>query len=146
QVTRGDVLAKLDDTLLQRQYDAAAANLDSAQKDLDKVSAASPSPDPAALAKSTSSVANAEVQVEQTRTNLNAATLKAPAAGTVTAVNGAVGGPAGGTKSGGSGGTGAAASTGSTTTSGLFQLADLNQLQVRSSIAEADALRLKAGQ
>jgi macrolide-specific efflux system membrane fusion protein len=65
-------------------------------------------------------------------------------AGTVTAVNGTVGGSAGG-----SGNDGAPSGDGTesdTSSTGFIEIADLNRLEVSASVAEADATKLKTGQ
>jgi macrolide-specific efflux system membrane fusion protein len=104
-----------------------------------------------------SSLARAKADKEQADQNLEAAqeavtatTLRAPIAGTITALNGSVGSVAGGGNSSSTGGSGAGAGTGtaatSTSTSGFVELADLKALQVVAAFPEADAIKIKAKQ
>jgi macrolide-specific efflux system membrane fusion protein len=69
-------------------------------------------------------------------------------AGTVTAVNGSLGGSSSPTSSSASsGGTGGSSSTSTTTSAGGFiDLADLTRLQITAAFSESDATSLKAGQ
>ncbi|WP_432950663.1 efflux RND transporter periplasmic adaptor subunit [Kribbella sp. CA-253562] len=131
--------------------------------------------DPAlAVTNAKASLARAKADREQADQNLEAAraavaatTLRAPIAGTITAVNGSVGSVAGGSSgtgsSGvGSGGTGSGATSGttgsgsgagsgttsstSTSASGFAELADLTALQVVAAFPEADAVKIKPKQ
>jgi macrolide-specific efflux system membrane fusion protein len=149
-VTKGQVLAKLDPTAAQDQLNTANANLASAQQSLTRANAAAPV-DAAAIASAQAQVAQAQATADADQRALDGAVLKAPMAGTVTAVNGSVGGSASasaassaGNGNSGNGSSSAAAST--STSSGFVQLADLGQLQVSGYFAEADATKLKAGQ
>ena len=98
--------------------------------------------------------------------------LHAPMSGTVTAVNGEVGGSSSGTSSSGSGSSGSSGSSGggssgggsssggsagssgsssgssgsSSGSSGFVEIADLSDLQVRGAFSEADALQIKKDQ
>ena len=115
----------------------------------------------AALARAKADKEQADQDVEAAQAAVDATTLKAPIAGTITAINGSVGSVAGGSSSGsgsGSGSTGGQGSTSgqgsasntSTTTStagtGFVDIADLKTLQVVAAFAEADAIKIKAGQ
>jgi macrolide-specific efflux system membrane fusion protein len=127
--------------------------------------------DPAvAVTNAKASLARAKADKEQADQNLEAAqaavaatTLRAPIAGTITAVNGSVGSVAGGSSGAGSGGTGTAGtgsgtvgsgsgtgsgttSSSSTSASGFAELADLTALQVVAAFPEADAVKIKAKQ
>ncbi|GAA3539919.1 HlyD family efflux transporter periplasmic adaptor subunit [Kribbella ginsengisoli] len=119
-----------------------------------------------AVSNAEASLARAKADKEQADQNLEAAqsdvtntTLKAPIAGTITAINGSVGSVAGGSSgSGSTGSTGTGAtgqgSTGgssSTTTSsaagtGFVDISDLKTLQVVASFPEADAVKIKTKQ
>ncbi|GAA0945224.1 HlyD family efflux transporter periplasmic adaptor subunit [Kribbella koreensis] len=119
-----------------------------------------------AVSNAEASLARAKADKEQADQNLEAAqsdvtntTLKAPIAGTITAINGSVGSVAGGSSgSGSTGATGTGAtgqgSTGgssSTTTSsaagtGFVDISDLKTLQVVASFPEADAVKIKTKQ
>ena len=149
-VTKGQVLAKLDPTAAQDQLNTANANLASAQQSLTRANSAAPV-DTSAVASAQAQVAQAQATVDADQRALDGTVLKAPMAGTVTAVNGSVGGSssASSASSSGSGnsGSGAAPAAASTSTStGFVQLADLGQLQVSGYFAEADATKLKVGQ
>ncbi len=112
-----------------------------------------------AVTNAKSALARAKADQEQADQNLEAAqdavtatTLRAPIAGTITAVNGSVGSVAGSgnSSSNSTGGSGAGAGTGATTTStstsGFVDLADLKSLQVVAAFPEADAIKIKAEQ
>ncbi len=80
----------------------------------------------------------------EAKANLSAATLTAPADGTVISVAGAVG-----SQAGTGGGSGSGATTGNTTqstTTGFVVLSDLANLQVRATIAEIDVAKVKPDQ
>ncbi|WP_155369130.1 efflux RND transporter periplasmic adaptor subunit [Catellatospora vulcania] len=139
KVAKGAVLATVDATEVKESRQTAARNLDAARDALDR----------AEDGGDDSSIANAENQVAQAESTLAAAkravdgtVLKAPMAGTVVAISGAVGGSSGGSSGGGNGSSSSSSSSGS----GFVQLADLTKLQVAAGVAEADATRLKAGQ
>ena len=114
----------------------------------------------ASLAKAKADKEQADQNVEAAQAAVDATTLKAPIAGTITAINGAVGSVTGGSSSGsgsasGSGssggqgstsGTGSSSSTSSTSGTGFVDIADLKALQVIAAFAEADAVKIKVGQ
>jgi macrolide-specific efflux system membrane fusion protein len=111
----------------------------------------------ASLAKAKADKEQSDQNVEAAQAAVDATTLKAPIAGTITAVNGAVGSVAGGSSSSSSSGTagqgstsgqGSASTSGTSTTSGtgFVDIADLKALQVVAAFAEADAIKIKAGQ
>jgi macrolide-specific efflux system membrane fusion protein len=115
----------------------------------------------ASLAKAKADKEQADQNVEAAQAAVDATTLKAPIAGTITAINGAVGSVTGGSSSGsgstsgsGSGGNqGSTSGTGSnsaasssTSGTGFVDMADLRSLQVVAAFAEADAIKIKAGQ
>ena len=155
-VTKDQVLAKVDPTDAQAQLDAANANLTAAKASLTRANATT---DSASIATAQAQVTTATGNVDAATRALAGTTLKSPMAGTVTAVNGSVGGSASGTTSssgssgsgsGASGQTGGASSSSSSssssTSSGFIQLADPAAMQVSASFAEADATKLKTGQ
>ncbi|WP_158294127.1 efflux RND transporter periplasmic adaptor subunit [Kribbella sp. VKM Ac-2568] len=164
---------------------AAAETLDDAEEAADEAEAAAASPTPTpttgqqtqsqtqnqgqspevAVTNAKASLARAKADKEQADQNLEAAqadveatTLKAPIAGTITAINGSVGSVTGngssstGTTSGSTGqgtSTASGGSTGSTSTassSGFVDIADLKTLQVVAAFPEADAVKIKAKQ
>jgi macrolide-specific efflux system membrane fusion protein len=110
----------------------------------------------ASLARAKADKEQADQDVEGAQAAVDATTLKAPIAGTITAINGSVGSVTGGSSSSsGSGGGGstsgqgsgsAASSTTTTSASGFVDISDLKSLQVAASFPEADAIKIKAGQ
>jgi macrolide-specific efflux system membrane fusion protein len=114
----------------------------------------------ASLAKATADKEQADQNVDAAQADLDATTLKAPIAGTVTAINGTVGSVAGGSSSSstsGSSGSGSTTGSGSTGTSGsassstatsggFVDIQDLKSLQVVAAFPEADAIKIKAKQ
>ncbi|MFF4412322.1 efflux RND transporter periplasmic adaptor subunit [Streptosporangium sp. NPDC001559] len=147
KVRKGQILARLDDSAAQESLDAAAAALDSADDDTST----------AALYAQYVTARNTYRAAERT---VAATVIKAPFAGTVTAVNGTVGGPASGgsaNSSGSSGSSGsstgssggssrtASGSTGSGST-GFVELADTRELQLVGTFTESDITKLKIGQ
>ncbi|MFI5707419.1 efflux RND transporter periplasmic adaptor subunit [Kribbella sp. NPDC051620] len=119
-----------------------------------------------AVSNAEASLARAKADKEQADQNLEAAqsdvtntTLKAPIAGTITAINGSVGSVAGGSSGSGSTGStgtgttgqgstggGSSATTSSAAGTGFVDIADLKTLQVVASFPEADAVKIKAKQ
>ncbi|MER5888167.1 biotin/lipoyl-binding protein [Streptomyces sp. NPDC001941] len=150
-VKKGQELAELDPTEAQEQLDAAQADLAVAEEG------------DTSTAQGYASYVRARNAVNAARRALDGTVLHAPFAGTVTAVNGTVGGPASGS-SGSSGSTGSSGSAGSSgssgsggsssssgssssgSSSGFVELADPAHLQVTGDFTEADATRLKVGQ
>jgi macrolide-specific efflux system membrane fusion protein len=111
----------------------------------------------ASLARAKADKEQADQDVEAAQAAVDATTLKAPIAGTITAINGSVGSVTGGSSSGSGSaasgstsgqGSGSSSTTTTTTTSGtgFVDLADLKSLQVVAAFAEADAIKIKAGQ
>lgn len=118
QVKAGQVLAKLDATALQDALNQAQASLQQ-QKDYGNQD----------------SINIAQDQVNTAQDNLNNATLKAPHAGVVTAINGAVGGTPG-----------AGAAGGSTSGSAFIQIVDASSLQIQANVNESDIAGVSLGQ
>ncbi|MEV4247353.1 biotin/lipoyl-binding protein [Streptosporangium canum] len=148
KVSKGQILARLDDTSAQESLDAAAAALDSADDDT-------------STAASYAQYVTARNTYRAARRTVAGTVIKAPFGGTVTAVNGTVGGSStasgssgssastsqggsgsGGSGAGGSGGSGAAASG----SGGFIELADTGKLQLVGSFTESDITKLKVGQ
>jgi macrolide-specific efflux system membrane fusion protein len=123
-VTAGQALATVDDTLLQAQLTAAQAQLDAAE---DRAAEGDDASEDAAVVSAESDVAAAQEAVDQ-------ATLTAPIAGTVAAVDLAVGDRVGTSQQGGSEDTTAQVTVVST---GTFV--------VEASVSAADAARVKQG-
>ena len=126
----------------QQAIDNAARQLTTAQASYQSTLAGNASkeqmPTDADLAPLKSSLLNAQSAVTTAQRNLDNATLKAPAAGTIAAVNGKVGANASTT-----GTTGGAGSSSSST--GFMVLADLSVLQVKVGFSEADSTKVKVG-
>ncbi|ATO17525.1 RND transporter [Micromonospora sp. WMMA2032] len=150
-VKKGQVLARVDASAAKRELAAAEADLDAAQDAADRAAETDGS-----TTQADAAVTQAELKVAAAREKVDGATLTAPIAGTVVAVNGSVGDS--GTSAGGA--TGGGATTGGATTGGatgggstasgsggdgLVQIADLTRLEVTAAVPEADATRLKAG-
>ncbi|TCC47794.1 HlyD family efflux transporter periplasmic adaptor subunit [Kribbella capetownensis] len=110
----------------------------------------------ASLARAKADKEQADQDVEGAQAAVDATTLKAPIAGTITAINGSVGSVTGGSSSSSGSGTGGstsgqgsgtgASSTTTTSASGFVDISDLKSLQVAASFPEADAIKIKAGQ
>jgi macrolide-specific efflux system membrane fusion protein len=170
-VTKGQVLAKVDPTAAQAALDTAKANRSAAYAAQTRAKDANS--DAATLASASAQVTSAEEAVTTAQQAVDGTVLTAPIAGTVTAVNGAVGSSSGsgsngssssgtGTSSGtggnggagGNGGNGGNANSGASSSSssssssgsGFIALADLTKMQINASFAEADATKLKVGQ
>jgi multidrug efflux pump subunit AcrA (membrane-fusion protein) len=178
-VKRDQVLATLDDS--SANVDLAQANADLAVAQ-DQLTTAESSPSSATSSSSgssggTMSVASAQAAVDSAQLNvqnaqaaLDATKLRAPAAGTIAAVNGAVGdtvsagtsssssasssstassgaassSPSSGSSSGG--GSSSASTSTSTSTPGFITLAKLSRMQLDVSLSEADVGKVKKGQ
>jgi multidrug efflux pump subunit AcrA (membrane-fusion protein) len=108
-------------------------------------SAGTPTTTPAAAA---AAVASAKLALASARTALSRTKLRAPMAGTVAAVDGAVGDAVGaGSASGGSAGAGAASSgAASSATTGFITLAQLSRYRMDVSLSESDIGKVRVGQ
>jgi macrolide-specific efflux system membrane fusion protein len=161
-ISKGQQLAKLDDAQARLQLSAAKSSLAAAKDNLataETNAATTPTTTQQGQSSQQSSqsikqlqaqVDQGQVSVEQAQQTLNNTTLVAPGDGTVTAVNGTIGGRAG-SSSGSTSGSGAssgsaASSSSSSTTSGLIVITNLSALQVKASLAEIDVAKVKAGQ
>jgi macrolide-specific efflux system membrane fusion protein len=183
-VAKNAALARIDSTNAERQVRiaqqnqiAAANSVTDAEATLTGAedAAASPTPTPAtsqsqgqsqvvSVTSATASLAKARAAKEQADSDLEAAnatvtatTLRAPIAGTITAINGSVGANAGSSSSSGSGtgstapttGSGGSSSSSTTTTTatgGFMDIANMKAMQVVASFAEADAVKIKVKQ
>jgi len=117
QVKADQLLAKLDSTLLQDQINQAQQNVTQSEGD-------------------SQAMADAQAQLKAAQDKLNSATLTAPHAGTVTAINGTVGSaPGANTAMGGGSGS-----------SSFMQITDEASLQVQAYVNEADVGRVSKGQ
>ncbi|WP_182903407.1 biotin/lipoyl-binding protein [Microbispora sp. H10830] len=142
KVKKGQVLARIDDTAARESLEAARASLDAAEEA------------DTSTASGYSQYISARNAYRSAKRALAGTVIKAPFAGVVTAVNGAVGGSSG--ASGGSGGSsqggqaqsqsGSAGSSGTGGSSGFIEIADPAHLRIVGNFTEADVSRIKVGQ
>lgn len=133
KVSKGQILARLDDDSAREGLEAALADYQAAAEDSDSSATAY-----AAYVKAR--IAYREAQREVTGT-----VLKAPFGGTITALNGTVGGSS--SSSGGSGASTSGQSGASTGGSaGFLTLTNTAKLQLTGNFTETDVARLKVGQ
>jgi len=163
-VTAGQKLATQDNTVATKQLQVAKANLAVADENL---TTAEDTPTTTTTgnnsgAQTTTSITSLQAKVDQAQLDVDTAqtaladtVLTAPGAGTVTAINGAVGQSAGsGTSSQSSAsGTGQASgsassstTTSSSSSSGFIVLTNMSDLLVNTSVAEIDVSKVKTGQ
>jgi multidrug efflux pump subunit AcrA (membrane-fusion protein) len=133
----------------------AQTAVNQAQANLDSVKAANDAKatvDPVAVAQAQAALNQAALNVSDAQKALDATTLKAPAAGTISAVNFTVGQTVGGggtaaSASSSSSGSGSASSASSSSSSKAFAtLLDLDHMVVKVGFPEADAGKVAAGQ
>ncbi|MFI7415952.1 efflux RND transporter periplasmic adaptor subunit [Nonomuraea sp. NPDC049684] len=137
KVDKGDILARLDDDAAQESLSAAKATYQSA---IDEGTGT------AALYASYVKARNAYREAERT---VAATVLRAPFKGTVTAVNGSVGGAAsgsGGSQSQSQGQSQSSGNSADTGTGGFVDLADTGRLQLVGTFTESDVGKLEQGQ
>ncbi|KAB8180763.1 efflux RND transporter periplasmic adaptor subunit [Microbispora catharanthi] len=142
KVKKGQALARIDDTAARESLEAAQASLDAAEEA------------DTSTASGYSQYISARNAYRSAKRALAGTVIKAPFAGVVTAVNGAVGGSSG--ASGGSGGSsqggqaqsqsGSAGSSGTGGSSGFIEIADPAHLRIVGNFTEADVSRIKVGQ
>lgn len=135
-VKRGQVLARLDRTGLQDAVDQAQATVNADQDALYNVEVDAHWITTPAVTQAVDTLKIAQAQLDAAKHNLNNATLKAPHAGVVTAINGTVGGTPGIPANAGSGASG-----------GTFfiQIVDLSSLQIQANVNESDIANLQVG-
>src|SRR5581483_6955514 len=127
----------------QAQVDSAVSSVQTAQAAYNQKVAPPSQPD---IDAAKAQVAQQTAATPLAQNNLDAAVLKAPTDGTVTAVNGAVGQwLSGGATSGASASSASGANTTSTSTD-FVDLTSLSGLQVTAQVNEADISRVKVGQ
>jgi macrolide-specific efflux system membrane fusion protein len=152
KVAAGQVLATIDPAKARVALELAQANLAAAQQKLGEAknptaTAQNPSPavDPVAVAQAKAAVNQAALNVSDAQKALAATTLKAPRAGTISAVNFAVGQAVSG---GGNSASSSSESSASSNTAGraFATLLDLEQMVVEVGFPEADAGKVAAGQ
>jgi macrolide-specific efflux system membrane fusion protein len=150
-VKKGQVLAKVDPADAERSLDAANADKDAADDALTRAQDAGSD-----TSSAENEVEQAQIAVDEAQAAVDGTVLKAPMAGTVTAVNGTLGSSSSGTGSssgggssqggGSQGGSTASTSSSSSSSSGFVEIADLTRMQVTAAFAEADATKLKEKQ
>ncbi|WP_410587026.1 efflux RND transporter periplasmic adaptor subunit [Amycolatopsis sp. lyj-23] len=172
-VSAGQKLATVDGTQASKQLQVAKANLAVAQDTLDTAETAENTPATGpnaqnAQTNAANSVTSARAKLDQAQLDVQTAqqaldntVLYAPGAGTVTAINGAVGqqsssgssaaqssstGSSGSGQGGQASNSGAAASSSSSSSSGFITITNLTGLVVNTSVAEIDVSKVKAGQ
>ncbi|WP_169986472.1 biotin/lipoyl-binding protein [Microbispora sp. H10836] len=145
RVKKGQVLARIDDTAARESLEAARASLDAAEEA------------DTSTASGYSQYINARDAYRSAKRALAGTVIKAPFAGVVTAVNGAVGGSSGASggssqggqaqsQNGSAGSTGSAGSSGSAGSGGFIEITDPARLLIVGNFTEADVSRIKVGQ
>ena len=151
--TRSSTLTKDSQAIVASQQQVASANL--SLKSTQANNAVKATTPPATLAQDRASVLQADVSLQVAQRTLDQTALRAPVAGTVSAVSGVVGQSVSGggtssnaTSSSASSSTGGASTTGTTSTSssGFVELVNLHGLQVTGSFSESDAAKIRLGQ
>lgn len=154
KVTKGQVLATIDDTDLKAELASAESTLSSAQDSLESVQDSGTATQ---IAAAKAAVASDESKVTQAQKSVAAATMTAPFSGTVATVNIAAGDTSGSSSSGGSsggsaggasgGGAGAVdASSASSASSSAIVLVDTSSWTVNANVSSADLAQLAKGQ
>jgi multidrug efflux pump subunit AcrA (membrane-fusion protein) len=152
QVKAGQQLAKLDTTALQDALNQAQIQAneswDQEQNALASCTKQGSNAPPQCVAAAENAYAASLGQLKTAQDNLNNATLTAPHAGTVTAINGTVGGSSSGSgsSSSGSSASSSSSSSSSSNSSGFIDLVDSSSLEVQAGVNEADISGLQANQ
>jgi macrolide-specific efflux system membrane fusion protein len=157
KVKEGQVLATIDPAKARVALEMAQANQGAAQQKLNQAknpaaTAQDPAPavDAVAVAQAKAAVNQAALNVSDAQKALDATTLKAPAAGTISAVNFTVGQTAGGGGNSASSSSSSSSSNGSSSSSSSSRafatLLDLDHMVVKVGFPEADAGKVAAGQ
>lgn len=98
------------------------------------------------VAASKAQVAAAEVQVEEAQLTLDETVLTAPVAGTVVSISGQVGASSSAAASSSSSSSSSSTSSSSSASTSFLTIATMDQLQVTTMVAEADAAKVELGQ
>jgi HlyD family secretion protein len=136
KVTRGQVLAELNKTALQDAVNQAQAAVNADQDALYNTEVSTGWVVTPAVTQAEDTLKIAQAQLAAARHNLDNATLRAPHAGVVTAINGTVGGTPGTPLNAGSGASGG---------NYFIQIVDLSSLQIVANVNESDTANLKVG-
>lgn len=142
KVTKGQKLARIDDSELQNAVDLAEANVTTAKANLSEVYDNDGSS--AAITSAKAQVTSAQAALASAQDDLDAAVLRSPISGTVASVNLEVGDTVG-SSSGGSASSGSASTT-SSTSSAQFVIIGTSTWKVEGSVGAADLGSVKAGQ
>ena len=136
KVTKGQVLAQLDTTALQDAVNEAQAAVNADSDALYNLEVSTGWVVTPAVTQAEDTLNIAEAQLTTAQHNLDGATLRAPHAGVITAINGTVGGAPGTPLNG---------STGTSGGNYFIQVVDLSSLQIVADVNEADIANLKIG-
>jgi multidrug efflux pump subunit AcrA (membrane-fusion protein) len=155
KTNRTNTLAKDKQGIQQAEQQVSSARMSAQSAALSTKIKQAP-PTPAAIAQQQAGVQQAEIALASAKLTLAQTTLRAPASGTVSAVNGMAGGTAsgGGTSSSSSSSASSSAGTGSSGTgtgsssssSGFVTLIGLQGLQVSAAFSESDVANIQVGQ
>src|SRR5256714_9776842 len=132
RVNKGQVLAQLDTVALQDAVNQAQASVNADQDALNTAEVNANWFITPAVTQAQDTLKIAQAQLDTAQHALDAATLKAPHAGVVTAINGTVGGSPG-------------AASGTSGSNYFIQIVDLSSLQVQANVNESDTANLKIG-
>ncbi len=143
-VTKGQTLARIDDSELQNAVDLAVANLTTAKANLTEVYDNDGSS--AAIRSAKAQVTSAEAALTSAEDDLKDATLTSPIAGTVASVSVEVGDTVSSSSSSTSTSSSTSSSSSSTSSSAQFVIIATAKWKVEGSIGAADLSSVKAGQ
>ena len=138
RVNKGQVLAQLDTVALQDAVNQAQASVNADQDALNTAEVNANWFITPAVTQAQDTLKIAQAQLDTAQHALDAATLKAPHAGVVTAINGTVGGSPGAASS-------ASGASGTSGSNYFIQIVDLSSLQVQANVNESDTANLKIG-
>jgi macrolide-specific efflux system membrane fusion protein len=136
-VTKGQVVATIDDTDLEDAVTLASASVTAAQDQVDSASSSE------ALASAKAQRASARSRLADAQAALAGATLRAPMAGTVASVSYAPGDSTGSGSTGDSDGAGTGTDSTSATSSTGIQVVDTSNWVVEASVSSGDLGELK---
>lgn len=145
KVTKGQKLARIDDSSLQDAVDLASANVTSAQANYSDVASSGSS---AAITAAAAQVDSAKASLASAKTNLKNATLRATMNGTIASVDLSVGDQVTGSGSSSSGTQSAAGAATATSTTSTAQVVLISTAtwKLEGSVGASDLAALKAGQ
>jgi macrolide-specific efflux system membrane fusion protein len=149
KVSKGQKLARIDDTDLQNAVDLAEANLTTAEANLDEVYDDSGSS--AAITSAKAQVNSSKAALTSAKEDLKNAVLRSPVDGTVASVSVEVGdttgsGSSSSSSSGNSSNSGSGSSSAASSSSAQVVVISANRWKVSGSVGASDLASLKAGQ